>query len=118
MAWSSRFGTCGTCNAGKLHEAIHPGASYQAGITIVQSIAFRKRPPSVGAGSFAAAPGQSGAMMIAIKQAPEWLRPLHLILPASRLRPIDKMVRGGSKRKDEVDSPDDENGGNRGGYGS
>jgi hypothetical protein len=57
-------------------------------------------------------------MMIAIQQAPEWLRPLHLILPASRLRPIDKMVSGDGKRNDEVDSTDDENGSNRGGYGS
>jgi hypothetical protein len=54
--------------------------------------------------------------MIAIQQAPEWLRPLHLILPVSRLRPIDKMVSGDIKRNDEVDSPHDENGGNRGGH--
>jgi hypothetical protein len=87
--------------------------------------------------------------MIAIQQAPEWLRPLLLILPASRLRlpvvakppphmvemalgtlrqnpmpaerPIDKTVSGDSKRKrngDGGDSSDEENGGNRGGYGS
>jgi hypothetical protein len=99
-------------------------------------------------GSAGAAPGQSSAMMIAIQQAPEWLRPLLLILPASRLRlpvvakppphmvemalgtlrqnpmpaerPIDKTVSSDSKRKrnGDGDSSDEENGGNRGGYGS
>jgi hypothetical protein len=47
------------------------------------------------AGSSAVAPGQSRAMMIALQQPPEWLRPL-LILPVARLRPIpiDKTVSG------------------------
>jgi hypothetical protein len=39
-----------------------------------------------GAGGSPAAPGQSNAKMIAIQDAPEWLRSLLLILPASRLR--------------------------------
>jgi hypothetical protein len=56
--------------------------------------------------------------MIAIQQAPECLRSHLLILPASRLRPIDKMVSGDSRRNGEVDSPDDERGGKIGGYGS
>jgi hypothetical protein len=64
--------------------------------------------------------GCASAMMIAIQQAPRWLRPLLLILPASRLLPIDKTVSGGSKRKrsNVLDSSNDGNGGNRGGYGS
>lgn len=33
-----------------------------------------------------AGPGQASAMMLAIQQSPEWLRPLLLLLPASRLR--------------------------------
>jgi hypothetical protein len=46
------------------------------------------------------------ATMIAIQEAPECLRPLFLILSASRLRPIaDKTVSGDSKikRNDELD---------------
>ena len=100
-----------------------------------------------GAGGAAAAPGQSSAMMLAIQQAPEWLRPLLLILPASRLRlpvvanppphlvemalgtlrsnplpaerPVDTSKGGGKRKADNGgDSSDEENGGKRGGYGS
>jgi hypothetical protein len=101
-----------------------------------------------GAGGSGGAPGQSSAMMIAIQQAPEWLRPLLHMLPASSLRlpvvakppphlvgmalgmlrqnpmpaerPIDKTVSGDNKRKRQGngDSSDEENDGNRGGYGS
>ncbi len=41
----------------------------------------------------------AASVSIAIQQAAEWLRPLPLplFLPASRLRPIDKTVSGGSK---------------------
>jgi hypothetical protein len=45
-------------------------------------------------GGSTAPPGQSSAMTIAIQQAPEWLRPLLLILPASCLRSIDKTLSG------------------------
>jgi hypothetical protein len=44
-----------------------------------------------------AAPGQSSAMMIDIQSAPEWLRPLLLIFPASQLPLIDDTVSGDSK---------------------
>jgi hypothetical protein len=111
-------------------------------------LSARERLLQSAGGSAGAAPGQSSAMMIAIQQAPEWLRPLLLILPASRLRlpvvakppphtvemalgtlrqnpmpaerPIDRTVSSDSKRKrnGDGDSSDEENGGNRGGYGS
>jgi hypothetical protein len=48
---------------------------------------------------YAAAPRQSSAMIIAIQQTPEWLRTFPLIIHASRLRPVNKMVSGDSKRK-------------------
>jgi hypothetical protein len=83
-------------------------------------IAFSRR--ACGSTGSTVAPGQSStmSMMITIQQAPEWLRLLPLMLPASRPRPIGKRVSGDSKRKrnSEWDSPDEENGGNRGGYGS
>jgi hypothetical protein len=73
------------------------------------------------AGGSAAAPGQSSTMiiLIAFQQAPEWFQPLPLILPASRLWLIDKMVSGDSKRKrnGELASSDEESWDNRGGYG-
>jgi hypothetical protein len=47
----------------------------------------------------AAAPRRSGAIMIAIQQAPEWLRPLLLILSASRRQRIDEAVSGHGKIK-------------------
>jgi hypothetical protein len=56
--------------------------------------------------------------MIAPQQAPEWLRPLLLILPVSRLRPIDKTVSVDSKNNGKLDTSGEENGGDRGGYGS
>jgi hypothetical protein len=63
--------------------------------------------------SSGAVPGQFSAMMIAIQQAPEWLQPFLLIITASHLPPIDKMVSGDSKRtRSSVwDSVDEENGG-------
>ncbi len=124
--------------------ADHGGAN--AGSKLLSA---RERVLQGAGGSAAGAPGgQSSAMMIAIQQAPEWLRPLLLILPASRLRlpvvakppphmvemalgtlrqnpmpaerPIDRTVSSDSKRKrnGDGDSSDEENGGNRGGYGS
>jgi hypothetical protein len=61
-------------------------------------------------------------MMIAIQEAPEWLQPLPLplILPASRLRSIDRMVSGDSKRKrnGELDSSGEESWDDRGRYGT
>jgi hypothetical protein len=40
--------------------------------------------------------------MITIQEAVEWLRLLLLIIPTSRLRPIDKTVSGDSKKKRKV----------------
>jgi hypothetical protein len=47
-------------------------------------------------------------MMIAPQQAPEWLRPLLIILPASHLRPIDKKVSVDSRRNGKLDSSGEE----------
>jgi hypothetical protein len=73
-----------------------------------------------GAGGSEATRGQSSAMMNAIQQSPGWLRPLILILPVSRRWPIDETVSGYGKRKRNgaLLSSDEENRGNRGGYGS
>ena len=52
-----------------------------------RGMSARERLQQGSAASMAAgAPGQPTAMMLAIQQSPEWLRPLLLLLPASRLR--------------------------------
>jgi hypothetical protein len=68
-------------------------------------IACSKRVLLQSAGSFAAAPGQSSAI-IAIQQYSEWLRPLLLILPGSCRRLIDNAASGDNRRNSELDSSD------------
>lgn len=96
-------------------------------------------------GGTATGAGPSSALALAIQQSPDWLRPLLLVLPASRYRaalsskPPPHMIemalstlrnnplppeptdgqRGGLKRKhDAGDSSDEDNGGKSGGYGN
>lgn len=94
----------------------------------------------------AGAGGQSSAIMLAIQQSPDWLRPLLLLLPASRLRlpivakppphlvelclnalkinplpaerPTDENNTAEKRKREDQEDSDDENGGISGGYDS
>jgi hypothetical protein len=130
-------------------SGLSPDSAFPDGVAASGSklLSARERLHQGGPGA-SAAPGQSSAMMIVIQQAPEWIRPLLLELPASRLRlpvvakppphmvemalstlrvnplpaerPVDKTVSEASKRKRDTggDSSDDENGVGGSGYGS
>lgn len=62
------------------------GEGVVAGGAGTKILSARERLQQGAAGATAAGQGQPTAMMLAIQQSPEWIRPLLLVLPASRLR--------------------------------
>lgn len=79
LSYQNRIGFMTLMAAGMSGDALTDGAT---GSKILTARERLQQATSSGA----AVGGQSSAMMLAIQQSPDWLRPLLLLLPASRLR--------------------------------